>query len=363
MNINAISTYVLNNSQRSIVSQAQSEINEASYESTTQRVRDPGLKLGRQTGRFVDNENQISTLQGLKDSNNLAAQRMASAQTALQSLVGASTKDKPGGSLVQFNKALVGDNVSATPATMQSAAQTALDSFVSAMNTSYNNEYVFGGSNTSEPPFDYYKAGSNTGGSKIVQDAFRNYFGFNLDDPQVANITDEQMKSFIDGPFDKLFEEPSWSTNFSRAKDGAVMNRISASGETVDISASANDAGFRHAMKNMVLVAEFGNVGLSSAAQQVVGDRARASSDNKSTGSAINEIITSASNLGNSQNRVTNANDHINAQLSILNQTRNDMIGADATEASAKLVQLQTVLQISYNMTARIAKMTLANYI
>ena len=363
MKINPISTYVLNNSQRSIVSQAQSELDEASYEAATQRIRDPGLKLGRQTGRFVENENQISTLQGLRDSNNLAAQRMASAQTALQSLVEASSKDKPGGSLIQFNKALMGDNVAATPATMQSAAQTALDSFVSAMNTSYNGEYVFGGTNTSQPPFDYYRAGSNTGTSKIVQDTFRDYFGFNVDDPQVANISADDMKSFIDGPFSKLFDDPSWNTNFSRAQDGEVARRISPSGENADISASANDAGFRQAMKNMILVAEFGNIGLSSAAQGAIADRARASSDNKSTGSAINEIITSASNLGNSQSRVTNATNHINAQLSILNQTRNDMIGADPTEASAKMIQLQNVLQISYTMTARISKMTLANYI
>lgn len=363
MKINPISTYVLNNSQRSIVSQAQAEINEASYEAATQRIKDPGLKLGRQTGRFIENENQISTLKGLKDSNNLAAQRMASAQSALQSLVAASEKDKPGGSLIQFNNALMGDSVSNAPKTMQTAAQTALDSFVSAMNTSYNGEYVFGGTNTSEPPFDYYKAGSNVGASQVVLQTFHDYFGFDVNDPQVANITDSQMKSFIDGPFNDLFKDPSWGTNFSRAEDGAVMNRISASGETVDISTSANEAGFRDAMKNMILVAEFGNIGLSKEAQEALSDRARAGSDNKATGSAITEIITSASNLGNSQNRVTNANKHIDAQLNILNSTRNEMIGADASEASAKMIQLQTVLQISYNMTARIANMTLANYI
>lgn len=363
MKINPISTYVLNNSQRSIVSQAQAEIDEASYEAATQRIKDPGLKLGRQTGRFIENENQISTLQGLKDSNNLASQRMASAQSALQSLVAAGDKDKPGGSLIQFNKALMGNAVSATPKTMQTAAQAAIDSFISAMNTSYNGEYVFGGANTSQPPFDYYKAGSNVGASQVVLQKFRDTFGFDVNDPQVANITESQMKDFIDGPFSDLFKDPSWGANFSRAQDGAVVNRISATGETVDISASANDAGFRDAMKNMILVAEFGNIGLSNDAQEAVNSRARAGSDNKATGSAINEIITSASNLGNSQNRVTNANRHIDAQLNILNSTRNDMIGADASEASAKMIQLQTVLQISYNMTARIAKMTLADYI
>lgn len=363
MRINSVSTYVMGNFQRPIVAQAQADITEASYEATMQRVRDPGMKLGRQTGRFIQNENQISSLQGIKDSNNLAAQRMAAAQAAMQSLVAASDKDKPGGSLVQFNKALMGDTVSATPKTMQTAAQSALDSFVSAMNTSYNGEYVFGGTNTSEPPLSYYKAGSNVGGSKIVQDAFSAFFGFDVNDPQVANITDSQMKSFIDGPFSALFEEPSWSTNFSKAVDDPVMNRISPNGETVDISSSANEEGFRYAMKNLVLVAEFGNIGLSDSAQQAVSTRARESVDNKSTGSAINQIIITASNLGNSQNRVSNANQLIDAQMNVLNSTRNDLIGADATEASSRLIQLQNMLQISYNMTARISKMSLVNYI
>lgn len=363
MKINSVSTYVMGNFQRPIIAQAQADITEASYEATMQRVRDPGLKLGRQTGRFIDNENQISSLQGLKDSNNLAAQRMATAQAAMQSLVAAGDKDKPGGSLVQFNNALMGDSVSATPKTMQTAAQSALDSFVSALNTSYNGEYVFGGTNITQPPLDYYKAGSNTGGSKVVQDAFRDYFGFNVDDHQVANITDSQMKAFIDGPFNQLFEEPSWSTNFSRATDGSVTNRISQTGETVDISTSANEQGFRNAMKNMVLVAEFGDIGLSSKAQDAVSTSARASVDSASTGSSINQIIITASNLGNSQNRVTNANKQINAQLNLLNMTRNDLIGADPTEASSKIIQLENLLQISYNMTARISKLSLSNYL
>ncbi|WP_297322440.1 flagellar hook-associated family protein [uncultured Bartonella sp.] len=363
MKINLISSYVLNNSQRPIVAQAQADLIEASYEATNNRIRDPGLKLGRQTGRFIENENQISSLNGLKEGNELAANRMSAAQSAMQSLIGASDKTNPGGTLIQFNKALMGDNVTATPKTMQSAAQSALDSFVSAMNTSYNGEYVFGGTNTQEPPFDYYKAGSNTGASQVVLDAFQSFFGFSVTDPGVNQITDAQMTEFIDGPFSKLFEEPSWSTNFSRAEDGAVVNRISATGETIDISSSANEAGFRHAMKNMVLVAEFGNIGLSDKAQQVVSNRARASSDGKATGSAITEIITVASTLGNSQARVKNAIDHMNAQLTILNQTRNDMIGADYTEASAKMVELQSVLQISYTMTSKIAKLSLVNYL
>lgn len=363
MKVSLISSYVLNNSQRPTVAQAQADLIEASYEATNNRIRDPGLKLGRQTGRFIENENQISLLNGLKESNDLAANRMSAAQAAMQSLIGASDKTNPGGTLIQFNKALMGDNVSATPKTMQSAAQSALDSFVSALNTNYNGEYVFGGTNVGEPPLDYYKAGSNTGASQVVLDTFKNYFGFDVKDPQVANITDAQMTEFIDGPFSKLFEEPSWSTNFSRAADGPVTNRISPTGETIDISSSANEAGFRHAMRNMVLVAEFGNIGLPEKAQQVVSNRARTSSDSKATGSAITEIITTASTLGNSQARIKNAIDHMNTQLSILNQTRNDMIGADYTEASAKMVELQSVLQISYTMTSRIAKLSLVNYI
>ncbi|MHC5307645.1 flagellar hook-associated family protein [Bartonella sp. LJL80] len=363
MKISSVSTYVMGNYQRPLIAQGQSDLMKASYEATMGRVYDPGLTLGRQTGRFIGNENQMTSLNGLKTSNSLAAQRMASAQAAMQSLVFAGDKDTASGSLVQFNNALMGDPVTTTPKTIQSAAQAALDSFVSAMNTSYNGEYVFGGTNTSQPPLDYYKAGSNTGGSKVVQDAFRNHFGFGPDDPKVADISADDMKKFIDGPFNDLFEEPSWSTNFSKAEDGAVMNRISPNGETVDISVSANEDGFRHAMKNMILVAEFGNIGLSDDAQAAVGDRARASSDSKATGSAISQIITTASSLGNSENRVSQANKRIDAQVKVLNSTRNDLIGVDPAEASNRMITLENMLNISYNMTARISKMSLVNYI
>lgn len=363
MSFNRVSSYVMNTSLLSFTAQAKADMSNSSYEAVTGRVKEPGLTNGRQTSSFIDLRNRVSTLDGFLDSNNVLASRMKATQASLQSLVAASSKDYAGGALVQFNKALMGDGVSVVPATMQSAAQTALDSFVSAMNTSFNGEYVFGGTNVTEPPLQNYKAGSNENGSQIVQNAFRSYFGFDLNSPNVANITKEQMEAFIDGPFDKLFEEPSWSTNFSKASDEVLTNRISDNGETVDVSVSANESGFRHAMKNLVLVAEFGNIGLGKDAQQVLSDRARASTDNKSTGSAITEIITSASILGSSENRVKNANSLINSQKSLFTQLGDDMIAVDKTEASTKIKQLELSIELSNTLTSRIFKLSLVNYL
>jgi len=362
MKIGFVSTYVMNNTQRRITAQAQSDLVKASYEATTGRVYDPGLALGAKSSRFLDTESQINYLNGLKDTNNLAALRMSASQGAISSLVHAD-KDGSAGVLNTFNKLLVGNDTIANAGELQSAAQSALDSFVSALNTSYNGEYVFGGTNTAEPPLDYYKAGSNEGGSRIVQQAFRDHFGFSPDDPAAADITKEEMEAFIDGPFSDLFEEPGWNASFSKADDTAKQNRISPSGETVDISVSANADGFRHAMRNLILVAEFDNIGLSKDAQAAVNERARIAADGKSTGGAITEIVTTSSELGNSEERVQRANERLDAQMTILNSTRNTLIGVDQTEASYRIMAIQNVLAVSYNLTAQISRLSLVNYL
>lgn len=362
MKVGFVSTYVMGNSSRQSILQAQSDLMKASYEATTGRVYDPGMTLGGKTGRFINNESQINYLNGLKDTNNLATQRMAASQTALNSLV-LSDKEGSDGVLNAFNKVLMGDPLVSTPKVMQTSAQSALDSFVSALNTNYNGEYVFGGTNTSQAPFEYYKAGSNEGTSETVQDSFRDFFGFSPDDPAVADISEEQMQEYIDGPFSDLFEDPSWGANFSNASDTPKQNRISASGETVNISVSANEDGFRHAMKNLILVAEFGNVGLSDEAQAVVSDRASVSGNGVATGTAITEIITTSSTLGSSEERVKRANERIEAQLSVLNGTRNELIGANQVEASYQVMALQNMLSISYSLTAQISRMSLVNYL
>jgi len=364
MRLGHISTYVFGNANRQLILQGQADLQKAGYESATGRVYDPGIVLGHKTGNFIHNSNKVAQFTSLQETNTLTLQRMNVAQAAMRSLIyGDGDSKESMGALVSFNKILLGDQITATPKTMQSTAQAVLDTFVSALNTNNNGEYVFGGTNTEQAPFDYYKSGSGEGASGVVRQAFENYFGFAPDAPEVANIAPEDLKKFIDGPFDTLFKDPSWNQNFCRANDEIVKNRISPNGEMVDTAVSANEEGFRHAMKNLVMVAEFGDIGLNKEAQNALSASARVGSNGKATGTAVTQIVNTSARLGGFEAQIKDANLRLDIQKVMLNGERNNLIGVDQAEAAQRAIQISTMLQISYELTAKISHMTLANYL
>ena len=67
-----------------------------------------------------------------------------------------------------------------------------------ALNTTFGDEYIFGGINTSQAPLTNYFAQPTAGNRQAVINAFQAEFGFAPDDPAVASIIPSQMQSFID---------------------------------------------------------------------------------------------------------------------------------------------------------------------
>jgi len=364
MKIGHTSTYAMGGALRQLVGQAQNEITKANFEYTTEHLYQSGQVLGYKSGRFVGNEDHMSLLNNLMETNNMALIRAKIAQDSIKSLVGEDGADKEKeGALNRFNEVLIGDQTTATPEAMQSTAQSTLDIFITALNSSYNGEYVFGGTNTRQAPFEYYQSGSGQGASGAVQQTFKDYFGFDIKDPQVANIKPDEMEKFINGPFGDLFEQPAWGQHFSKANDEPVLARISPSGEMVNVSISGNDIGFRHAMKNLVMIAEFSKIGLDDDTQKRMSDAARTGTDGKSTGRAITEIVLCSARLGTSRAQVKTANDRIDIQLTVLNQSRNDLIAVDKTEAAFRAHQWMNLVNESHLLTAKISKLSLLNFL
>jgi len=360
MKLNFVSTHVLNNSRRPQMEKAQRDMIVASHEAATGRLYDPGVVLGHKTGRFVFNEGQLNNIGRLMDTNNLLAQRMAAGQLAINSLVGGKEANGKGieGVLTRFNTELVGYPAVSSSETLQRSAQGAIKSFYSALDTNFNGEYVFGGTNTQQAPMKPYEDAQ-----KVMQQAFEDFFGFASDDVQVKDITAGQMAEFIDGPFSELFNENNWKEYFSNAEDDVPRNIISPAGEMVDSGISANEKGFREALKNLALVGEFGALGLSDEAQEMLVSRTRAGMDNTSTGSAVTQIISSASRLGAAESQVSKATDRMNLQETVLNGTRVELIGVDQADAVQRVMDMMNMLTMSYQLTMQLSRMSLVNYL
>ncbi|MDX7568880.1 hypothetical protein SJ550_25760, partial [Serratia marcescens] len=83
---------------------------------------------------------------------------------------------------------------------------------------------------------DYFAAGSPA--RAAIQTAFQTQFGFPMTDPQVKNITADQMKTFLDTTMTAQFSAGSWSSNWSSASDTVVKSRIAPT-ELAETSVSA----------------------------------------------------------------------------------------------------------------------------
>ena len=105
-----------------------------------------------------------------------------------------------------------------------------------------------------------------------------------------------------------------------------------------------------------VISIELLNADLNSDTRAVVSDWAISK-----MGLAINGVDGERSQLGLSENRVAIANETLQAQVDIIKLNLDDLEGVDVYEASTRITALTNQMEISYNLTARIAELSLVN--
>jgi flagellar hook-associated protein 3 FlgL len=78
-------------------------------------------------------------------------------------------------------------------------------------------------------------------------------------------------------------------------------------------------------------------------------------------GKAINGIDEERTQLGLSENRVSLANNTLQAQVDIVNTNLDSLEGVDVYAASTKITNLTNEMEVSYNLTARLSQLSLVN--
>jgi flagellar hook-associated protein 3 FlgL len=240
---------------------------------------------------------------------------------------------------------------------VQSLGQTRLQALTEVLNTGLDGAYIFAGINNGQQPLvDYY--GSGTPSNKAAIDAaFLAEFGFAQTDPAAEHIDAASMQAFLDGAFAQRFEEPAWSDEWSNASDSVIKDMISLS-ERVPTSVSANDEGLRKLAKAYAMVADLGLNGLNDQAYSVIIQEAT-----RLIGEAVPLVATAQAHLGNSQERIKFANEKIERQVIVLNGRIADMEAIDPYEAHARVLELKTRIEASYELTVRIQNLSLINHL
>ncbi|MBC2887560.1 flagellar hook-associated family protein [Ochrobactrum sp. CM-21-5] len=347
MKAQSISTYGAASALRALVSKSKAELVKAQQEATTGTVFDVGLALGSKSGQTISLRKEYDRLSVLTDMNKLVQSRMTTTQTAT-------------GAIIENMQNFLGDltganNTAESAATIGKSAHSILNSITGLLNTSFNGEYIFSGVNTDVKPIADYADGGTA--QSAIRQAFADHFGFGMDDPQVKNITGDEMTAFLEGDFAEQFNDANWDANWSNASDTVIKSRISPT-ETAETSISANVDGFRKTIMSAVMIAEFATIGLNSAAFGAMTSQAM-----QTTTQAITGATAEQTTLGLAQSRTEAASTRIAAQQKILNQSVLNLEEVDPYEAATRVNALKTQIETSYSLTVQLQSMSLLNYL
>jgi flagellar hook-associated protein 3 FlgL len=314
---------------------------------TTGRFADPGLRLGGYSKQAVSLTRDLSRVENIIDTNALATSRLSTTQSALSQL------SKTGQELLQSLSANRSGNID--PSILQVAASNALGAMTTLLNTALDGEYIFGGTNTGEKPFtDYAAPGSPA--KAAFDTAFSAYFGFTQNDPQAETISAAEMNGFLD-TVEAQLAGPDWNSNWSQSTDGGMESRIGLN-ETAQTSVGINDQSIRNFAMAASVIADLFNGNVGGVARTVVIDRAT-----QLIGQATGGLATIQARLGLTENRVAAATDRLEAQADLFETHIQSLEGVDPYEASTRVSALTEQIETSYALTARIQRLSLAQYL
>jgi flagellar hook-associated protein 3 FlgL len=344
MLMNAISTNSLHATPRNAVADLQVKVGNAVAEISSGEISNPIETLGNQIGLDQALRSQATTLTNLQSTNAVVSAGLTASQNALT---------KMSADAQSFMNTLLTAQSTGDVSTLATQARSFLEAFTTYSNSTSGGAYIFGGTNATATPIASYSGAPQT----AVAAAFQAEFGFSQSSSEANTISASDMQDFLSGGFADLFADPSWGTDWSQASSTATSAVISP-GQSVTTSVTANETAFRQLASAYTSIADLGMNNLNGPAQLAIVKNAL-----QQISGAIQGMGTMQAELGFSESQITNANKSLDTQISTINDTVSKLDGVDPYKAAEKLTNLTTQLETAYNLTSRISKLGLVNYL
>lgn len=343
----SISTQSITTALRQSVLQMQTQLAAAETEMSTGNYADIGLTLGARTGESISLQSQQSFLETITNTNRIASTRLSTTQNILSSLQNSAQS--------LLNSLVEANGSSSNSSAVQALAETNLQSLISSLNTSVGGEYIFAGTNISNPPIsNYYEPGSAS--KAAVDAAFQGTFGFPQTSSSVSDISATDMQSFLNTQFATLFQGPSWS-NWSSATNQTLSSQIS-EGQTVATSVSANNTAFQQLAQAYTMIADLGTQNLNASAYAAITSTAQGLLN-----SAISNLTDIQASVGVTQSTISSATNQISLEMNILSSQVDNLQSVNPYEVSVRVTNLQTQIETSYSLTAQLQHLSLVTYL
>ena len=355
--LNSVSTYQANLASRRLVARIDSAAREAGKEATTGLRADVFRSLGIRSAESL-------ALRGIMQQNQafITANRRTESQLDLTGLTLQAARVTAEG----FLEKAVPNSLSATAAvnTLQEAARAALEEFSSQLNTSYNGAYLFAGVDTAGPPLQQWRE-VNPGSGLSPAGVVGGIIGGGITSvADAAAKADELRQAFADADaaqparnFEETFYNGSKRLDAAGQPNPRSVARIDEA-QTLDYGIQANDQGFRDILRGLSMLAE-------TDVSKITDDAAYA----EWVGAAVTAVSNGVAGIRDTEVRLAFQQQRLQAALT-RQEGQDDLYssrvlaleGVDTYEAASRMTQLQSQLEATYAVTARLAGLTFLKY-
>lgn len=345
-----VATRLISAAPRDAIATLQRELVTRQKELASGRHADIGLEQGATIRRSINLRTALDDTETQRSLNAISQARLAGVQTALEGVSDAATdflttlisaRDAPSGAVIMGEK-----------------GKAAASDLARALNTSVAGFHVFGGLNGDQPPVTDIETGAEGAAAKAaVNAAFQTHFGFSADDPAAAAITPAAIKGFYDGPYAALFSGANWSTLWSKASDATLQVDMSP-GNRHETTSSANRPGPAELLKGFTAMAVFGQSALNTNAVAALSDAAR-----DTVAGARGGIAAMQAGTGFAEERLENANRRLDTIDRVMSTALQKAEAVDVFDVSTRINTIMSGLEASYQMTARLQRLSLTQYL
>ncbi|MCQ4159923.1 flagellin [Roseomonas sp. GC11] len=338
----------------------QNELATLTAEMSSGRKSDPTRELGVGASLLYKLYGDVQQGEAIKNSTSLAGKRIEAMQTALTQVGDLMDQMSP--------EILKTDSLKGNGYTIiASNAREMLGSMIDLLNTSWDGQNIFGGTDSSQPPL----ANSSTllDWAQTQLDDAVTAAGDALDeteaaalittfDTMFANETRDTSNSFY-GLVYQSTSRTSMGSSADPESDTDTLIRIGA-GETLSYNVRADNQTFKDAFKSLAILStlDASSSELSEDAKTALIDEA-----GELMRGARSQLTVLAGVLGGKQERLEKVATIQDKAVTAATAQINDLEGADYYTISDKVSTLQIQLNATYAITAKLAELSLVNYL
>jgi flagellar hook-associated protein 3 FlgL len=356
--IGSLSTLQANILSRNTVSNTRGEVEKASVEIASGFKNDVAADLGLRSSETLALRASMSKTEEFILQGKLLESKMGYMSDVMTQII------TYGQNLMNI---AVGNKESLTPTAtvMNTEAMAALNNITSMLNSSFNGEYIFAGTSTTKAPVTGYEKVSPLSGQspKSVMDGI---LGGGISNSLDAATKINEIDAIFSGTnsvdpsrnFESTFYSGTPALNASGMPNPRVTAKISDSAD-LPYGVQANDAAMKSLLKGITMIAAMDPTKITD--QDAY--RAWMSEAVSSMNEGIAGVTTSLTDMGRQRSFLDDVGESHLSRKDIFNSRILNLEQVDPYEAATRLSALQTQLEATYSTTAKLAKMTILNYL